>query len=277
MSHAPPPSPASHVPWRQRLHEVIFEADTPEGKTFDVALLVAILLSILVVMLESVASIDADYHLSLRVAEWVFTVLFTIEYVLRLLCVRHPTGYIFSFYGIIDLLAVIPTYASLLIPGSQSLAVIRGLRLLRVFRIFKLGRYLSEAATLRRAVIQSRAKLTVFVAVVVIVVVIMGSIMHLVEGPERGFTSIPQSMYWAIVTMTTVGYGDIAPSTLMGKSMASVLMLLGYSLIVVPAGIITAAAVGAPTVQLTTQACPSCCGEGHDADARHCKYCGDPL
>ncbi len=267
------------VTWRHRLHEVIFEADTPAGKGFDVVLLIVILLSILAIMLESVQAIDAVYHDYLLAAEWLFTLLFTTEYVLRLLCVHRPARYALSFFGVVDLLAILPTYVSLVLPGSQSLLVIRGLRLLRVFRIFKLARFLSEATLLRQAVWASRAKITVFLATVLILVIIMGSTMYLIEsGADSGFTSIPQSMYWAVVTMTTVGYGDIAPSTPLGKTLAAVIMVLGYSMIIVPTGILSAELVqtGA-TKTVTTQACPNCMAEGHDIDAAHCKFCGHKL
>jgi voltage-gated potassium channel len=225
--------------WRERWYEIIFEADTPAGKLFDVLLLVAILLSVLVVVLESVEGIRQHYGPQLLIAEWFFTVLFTVEYACRILCSPRPLRYVFSFYGIVDLMAVLPSYVMLFLPGAHSLgahrlAVIRALRLLRAFRIFKLAHMLSEASALRTAIWKSRAKLSVFLSFVVIVIVIVGSTMHLIEGPEHGFTSIPQSMYWTIVTMTTVGYGDIAPETPLGKTLAAVIMILGYSLIVVP-------------------------------------------
>ncbi len=265
--------------WRYRLHEIIFEADTPEGKLFDVALLVAILLSVLAVSLESVESIRNEHGTMLVAAEWVFTILFTIEYVLRLACVRRPMGYAVSFFGIVDLLAVIPTYLSVLIPGAQSLAVIRALRLLRVFRIFKLARFLSEASALRQAAVASRAKITVFLTAMLIIVMIMATAMHLIEGQQdSGFDSIPQSMYWAIVTVTTVGYGDAAPMTPLGKMLAAIMMIIGYSLIIVPGGIVSAewmqSSRGKP---ITTQSCPHCSLEGHDADAHYCKHCGGRL
>ena len=259
------------------MHVVIFEADTPAGKAFDVALLAAILLSVLVVMLESVSEFYASYGTLLLYAEWLFTILFTIEYGLRIASVRRPGGYIFSFFGAVDLLAILPTYLSILIPGAQSLLVIRALRLLRIFRIFKLARYLSEAEALRQVLLQSRAKITVFLAAVFTLVVIMGSAMHLVEGPAHGFSSIPKSMYWAIVTLTTVGYGDVAPQTDLGRSIAAMLMIMGYSLIVVPTGIITAGLVQGGSQPVSTQACTECSREGHDADAHFCKFCGGDL
>jgi voltage-gated potassium channel len=265
------------APWRQRLHEIIFEADTPVGKAFDVALLIAILLSVLSVSLETVDTIDARYHPLLESAEWLFTILFTIEYVLRLICVRKPRRYALSFYGIIDLVAVLPSYLTLFIPGAQQFMVIRALRLLRVFRIFKLGRYLTEASALRQAIWASRAKITVFLASILIIVLIMGAAMHLIEGGETGFDSIPQSMYWAIVTMTTVGYGDVAPLTPLGKALAAVVMVLGYSFIIVPTGIVSAELAVAAMRPVSTQACPDCAREGHDVNAKHCKFCGAEL
>ncbi len=265
------------APWRERLHEIIFEADTPAGKAFDVALLVGILLSVVSVCLESVGSIDTKYHGPLLTAEWVFTGLFSVEYVLRLLCTRRPHRYALSFFGIIDLLAVLPTWLSLFMPGAHHLLVIRALRLLRVFRIFKLGRYLTEAAELRRAVWASRAKIIVFITCIVIIVVIMGSAMHLIEGSDKGFSSIPQSMYWAIVTMTTVGYGDVAPETPLGKLVAAIVMILGYSFIIVPTGIITAELTRGHARPVSTQVCRECSREGHDVDAKCCKFCGAEL
>ncbi|MHC4082422.1 MAG: ion transporter [Planctomycetota bacterium] len=265
------------APWRQRLHEIIFEADTPAGKAFDIALLIAILLSVLSVSLETVDDIDARYHPLLESVEWLFTILFTIEYVLRLICVRKPRRYALSFFGIIDLVAVLPTYLTLFIPGAQQFLVIRALRLLRVFRIFKLGRYLTEASALRQAIWASRAKVTVFLASILIIVLIMGAAMHLIEGEDAGFDSIPQAMYWAIVTMTTVGYGDVAPLTPLGKAVAAIVMVLGYSFIIVPTGIVSAELAVAGMRPVSTQACPDCSLEGHDINAKHCKFCGAEL
>ena len=273
------PSPDPHPPtWRERLHTVIFEADTTAGKLFDVLLLVAIVMSIIIVMVDSVESIHEPYHHMLDAAEWAFTLLFTVEYVLRLLCVRRPWRYAVSFFGVVDLLAILPTFISLIIPGSESLLVIRSLRLLRIFRIFKLARFLSEASALRRAVWASRAKIIVFIATILISVIIMGSAMYLIEGEEKsGFTSIPQSMYWAIVTMTTVGYGDIAPVTTLGKTIAAVIMVLGYSMIIVPTGILSAEMVQASRRSVSTQACPDCMAEDHASDAIFCRICGSRL
>jgi voltage-gated potassium channel len=269
------------APWRSKLHEVIFEADTPAGKTFDAALLVAILLSILAVSLETVAPIQRRYGDLLVAFEWTITILFTLEYALRLVCVGSPLRYAKSFFGIVDLLAIVPTYLSVLLPGSQSLVVIRSLRLLRVFRVFKLAHFLSEAAALRRAVWEARGKIVVFLTTVLIAVSIMGSAMYLVENidrPSEQFTSIPQGMYWAVVTMTTVGYGDIVPETPLGKMLSAVLIILGYSLIIVPTGFISAELVGKNIVRaVSTQTCTNCMREGHDTDAAFCKYCGTRL
>jgi voltage-gated potassium channel len=266
------------MPWRDRWYEVIFEADTRAGKLFDVLLLAAILLSVLVVVLESVEDIHQSYRSPLIAAEWLFTMLFTLEYAARIACARRPFRYIFSFYGIVDLLAILPTYLMIFLPGAQNFAVIRALRLLRAFRVFKLAHMLSEASALRRAVWASRAKILVFLTFVLIIVVIVGSAMHLIEGEESGFTSIPESMYWAIVTMTTVGYGDIAPQTPLGKTLAGMMMVLGYSMIIIPTGIVTAEIAQAGARQPpTTQVCPECMAEGHDADAAHCKFCGGRL
>ena len=261
------------------LHEVIFEADTPVGKAFDVALLTAIVLSTLAVMLESVKSIRADYAVTLRFIEWLFTILFTIEYVLRLICVRRPVRYAVSFFGIVDLLAIVPTYVSLFAPGAQSLLVIRALRLLRAFRIFKLARFLNEGQVLSRALWASRHKIAVFLGTVLTIVMIVGATMYLVEGEASGFTSIPRSMYWAIVTLTTVGYGDVSPQTPLGQALASVVMILGYGIIAVPTGIVTVelSRAARDATRVSTAACRHCSAEGHDHDASYCKYCGAKL
>lgn len=270
------------APWQRRLHEVIFEADTPVGKTFDVALLVVIVLSVMIVMLDSVQAISDAYRLPLLIAEWVITILFTIELLARLACVARPWQYVRSFYGIVDLLAVIPTYLSVFVSGSESLLVIRALRLVRIFRIFKLSRYLTEAQALMIALRETRERVTVFLVVILTLLVIIGSVMYLVEGavPDTGFTSIPRSIYWAIVTMTTVGYGDIAPQTTLGQILAAVVMILGYAIIIVPVGVFSAemlAVAQRKKAKITTQSCPSCSREGHDLDARFCKYCGAQL
>lgn len=265
-------------PWRTRIHTIVFEAETPAGRAFDVALVVVILAAVMATMLESVRGLPPRLHTALVVAEWVFTLLFTIEYGLRLVSVGRPWRYATSFFGIVDLMAVLPTYLSILFPGSQSLLVIRSLRLLRIFRVLKLTRFLSEAQALRRALIESRPKIVVFLATVLVSVSIVGALMYLIEGPENGFTSVPMAMYWAIVTMTTVGYGDISPGTAIGRIVASILMVLGYSLIIIPTGIVSAEmAQQMMRRPISTQACPSCSREGHDTDARHCKWCGEML
>lgn len=264
-------------PLRQRIHEIIFEADTPAGKLFDATLLVAIVASILVVVLESVAQIRTQYGALLRVLEWGFTLLFSVEYLLRLVSVKRPLKYATSFFGVVDVLAVIPTYLSVLIPGAQSLLVIRILRLLRVFRIFKLAEYLSESRQLWAAMRASSRKIQVFLFTVSTIVVIVGATMHVVEGPQSGFVNIPTGIYWAIVTLTTVGYGDIAPTTPFGQFLASLVMLMGYAIIAVPTGIVTAEMSRLAHGQITTKACEHCSAEGHQHDARFCRRCGEEL
>jgi voltage-gated potassium channel len=263
--------------WRLRLHEVIFEADTPSGKAFDVALILAILLSVFAVMLESVAGIRASYGPALRAVEWFFTILFSIEYLLRLLSVQRPAAYALSFFGVVDLMAVVPTYLSLIIPGGQSLLVIRALRLLRVFRVFKMRHYVGEARALRGALRASGPKITVFLWTILTLVLVVSSLMYVIEGEENGFTSVPRSIYWAIVTMTTVGYGDVAPHTVLGQTLAAALMIMGYGIIAVPTGIVSVELAHATRHPISTQACASCSAEGHDHDAKFCKYCGAEL
>jgi voltage-gated potassium channel len=266
------------APWRKKLHEIIFEADTAAGKAFDVALIVSILLSVVAVMLESVKTIEQSYGSLLRTLEWLLTILFTIEYILRLLCVTRPLQYATSFFGLVDLLAILPTYLSLLLPGSHYLLVIRTLRLLRVFRVLKLVQYVSEAHLLKQALYASRRKIAVFLFTVLTLVIIIGALMYVIEGEAGGFTSIPRSMYWAIVTLTTVGYGDIAPQTGIGQTLAALVMVLGYGIIAVPTGIVTVELSQLYTASaLSTQACPACAAEGHDVDAIYCKFCGTRL
>jgi len=264
-------------PWRTKIYEVIFEADTPSGKLFDVLLIIAILLSVTVVFLESIEEVKKDYGQLFFALEWGFTILFTVEYLLRIICVNKPLRYIFSFYGIIDFLSIAPTYLSLVIVGSQYLLAIRILRLLRVFRVFKLTHLLTQSNILVGALKASRAKIAVFLFAVLTSVVVIGAIIYVVEGPENGFTSIPVSMYWAIVTLTTVGYGDISPQTPLGQFIASVVMIMGYAIIAVPTGIVSVEIASAAKKQVTTQVCPNCLSEGHDKDATHCKYCGSKL
>lgn len=263
---------------RARLHEVIFESDTRAGRFFDLTLIWLILLSVATVVLESVREIRAQYGALLYALEWVFTLLFTVEYGLRLLSVRRPLRYATSFFGIVDLLAIVPTYLSVFVPGSQYLLVIRILRLLRVFRLLKLSEYVTEADILKRALRASRRKISVFISAVVLLVVIIGALMYVIEGEANGFTSIPRSIYWAIVTMTTVGYGDLSPRTALGQMVASIVMIIGYGIIAVPTGIVSVElAQVARDRRVSGQACPSCAAEGHDVDALHCKYCGAQL
>lgn len=258
------------------MFRVIFGVDTPAGKAFDVALLWSILLSIVVVMLDSVETVHNRVPGLLTGLEWGFTGLFTAEYIARLVSVRRPLRYAVSVFGLIDVLAVLPTYLGLFFGGAQSLLVIRTLRLLRVFRVLHLTQYLTEANTMLRAMRASRPKIVVFLLFVLSVSVIIGAAMYLIEGPERGFTSIPRGMYWAIVTLTTVGYGDITPDTVPGQALAAMLMILGYSIIAVPTGIISVEyAQARATAQ--EQPCPDCGELGHDRDAHHCKYCGGKL
>lgn len=264
---------------RKRLHEVIFEADTPTGRMFDIILLIAIALSVIIVMLDSVESLNAKYGRFFYAVEWALTILFTIEYVLRIYTTKRPVTYIFSFYGIIDFLAIVPTYLSLFLFGTQYLIIIRILRLLRVFRVLKLVRYVGAADSLKLAIHNSRGKIIVFVEVVLVLVVVVGSLMYIIEGPENGFTSIPKGIYWAIVTITTVGYGDVAPNTVMGQTLASILMITGYAIIAVPTGIITTEMGRIKNVQtrVNTQVCRNCNHGTHDDDASFCKKCGETL
>ena len=272
-----PGTPPSRAQWRKVLHEVIFEADTVAGKGFDIILIISILASVAAVMLDSSGSLRSAYGGLLYGIEWFFTLMFTVEYLLRLLCVGRPLHYVISFFGIVDLLAIIPTYLSLILPGSQYLLVIRILRILRIFRILKLVPYLKEARLLVRALKASSRKIAVFLYTVSTLVVIFGSLMYVIEGESNGFTSIPRSIYWAIVTLTTVGYGDISPQTSLGQAMASLVMILGYSIIAVPTGIVSVEMSHAFGASVSTQACPECSAEGHDVDARHCKFCGAAL
>ena len=264
-------------PHKLKLHEIIFEADTRIGKLFDVVLLASTVASVVVVMLESVSTIKAEYANILFIAEWTFTILFSIEYLLRLYSIGHPTHYARSFYGIIDLVSILPTYLSLVFPGGQYFVVIRLLRMLRVFRILKFVQYLGEAKQLAAAMRASKRKIFIFLFTVLIIVVIVGSAMYVIEGEANGFTSIPRSIYWAIVTLTTVGYGDVSPQTPVGQSLASIIMILGYGIIAVPTGIVTSELSKPQKGKVSTQSCLSCAAEGHDHDATYCKYCGEKL
>lgn len=262
--------------FRYRLHEIIFEADTPAGRAFDVALIISILLSVGVVMLDSIIPFRAAHGVLLDRLELTFTLLFTVEYVLRLFCVGRPSSYATSFYGVVDLLSILPTWLVLFFPATKYLAILRVLRVLRIFRVLKLAQYVHEAHALVLALRASKRKITVFFFFVLTLVVLFGALLYVVEGEENGFTSIPRSIYWAIVTLTTVGYGDISPRTGFGQALASLVMVLGYSIIAVPTGIVTAE-MTKQHEKISTQACPRCGSEGHDDDAVYCKYCGEEL
>jgi voltage-gated potassium channel len=264
--------------WQAQLHEVIYESNTTSGKLFDISLLFFILASIVIVMLDSIQSLHQQYGRLFFHLEWALTILFTIEYILRLICIKKPWQYVTSTLGIIDLLAIIPSYLSIFYIGAQSLLVFRALRLLRIFRIFKLSHFLTEMQFLSSALRGSLKKISIFMLVVLMLVIILGSVMYLVEGSENGFTSIPESIYWAIVTITTVGYGDISPVTPLGKFIASFIMFIGYGIIAVPTGIVTTEmALSARNKKHQHETCPACGLEGHDGDAVYCKQCGEKL
>ena len=264
--------------WRLRLHEVIYGTHTPAGKLFDIILLVVILYSIIIVMMESVPRFDDKFHDFFNISEWIVTVLFSIEYGLRLICIKRPSKYIFSFFGIIDLLSTIPKYLTFFFVGSQYFTAFRALRLLRVFRILKLVRFIGESNNLARAVKSSKTKIFVFVFFVLIVSVLLGTIMYLVEGPEHGFNSIPHSVYWTIVTLTTVGYGDISPETPLGQFIATFIMIIGYGIIAVPTGIVSAEYVAAKQHENDEgRSCPNCSAEIYRSDADYCRKCGYDL
>lgn len=274
----PEAPPAAGASWRRRVHTVVFEADTLAGRAFDVTLIAIILVSIATVSLESVASVAARHGTTLRALELAITIVFTLEYLLRLAVVERPLRWARSFFGVVDLLTVLSGWAGLVVPGGQVFAAVRVLRLLRIFRVLKLGAYLGEARELGRALRASRRRIAVFVYTVLTIVVIVGAVMYVVEGPVNGFTSIPRGMYWAIVTLTTVGFGDLTPKTSLGQLLASLVMILGYGIIAVPTGIVTAElTAGRTAAPVSGQSCPSCGSEGHDVDARHCKWCGAAL
>lgn len=262
---------------KDAVRTVIFEAHTPAGKAFDVGLIIAIVVSVTAVMLDSVGLIHERYGTALYVVEWMFTVAFTVEYALRLWCIENKALYARSFYGIIDLLGILPTYLSLLFPGAQHLLVIRVLRVLRVFRVLRMVRYVGEAQLLAAALRASRRKITVFITTVVALVIVFGSCMYLIEGPEHGFTSIPKSIYWAVITMTTVGYGDLVPATALGQGLATVIMILGYGIIAIPTGIVTLEMSEASRRATNTRTCPRCSVEGHVREATYCWRCGAHL
>lgn len=266
---------------RTRLHRIIFEADTSAGKAFDVMLLVFIMLSVIIVVLDSVPAIHNALSDLLYSLEWFFTIVFTVEYVLRIYTVNNPfKNYIFTFYGTIDFLAILPTFLSIFFVGTQYLMVIRIFRMIRVFRILKLGRFIGATELLKESLYASRHKIAVFLEIVLTIVFIMGSFMYLIEGPESGFTSIPRGIYWAIVTLTTVGYGDIAPVTVLGQFVASMVMILGYAIIAVPTGIISVEMQKVEAERrnhLNTQVCTNCYLDKHEDDAKYCKRCGTSI
>ncbi len=268
-------------PFRERIHEIIFEADTKAGKWFDIILMIIIVLSVITVMLESIDDFAIQYEMQLKVLEWFFTIFFTIEYILRLYCVHKPIKYATSFFGIIDLLATAPSYLQLIIPNTHFLIVVRALRLMRVFRIFKLANFLKESQYIADSLKASRQKIFVFLTFVLLMTIIIGSIMYLVEGGSNdAFSSIPRSIYWAIVTLTTVGYGDITPSTSIGQFLAAAVMILGYAVIAVPTGIVSAEMVkenAAKPIDLNTQVCSDCGEDHHQDDASFCRICGEEL
>lgn len=267
--------------WKAKLHEIIYEADTPAGKLFDVILLFLILGSIIAVMLESIEEIDNKYHAILNIAEWIITILFTLEYIARIISVKKPSQYIFSFYGVVDFLSTIPKYLAFIFAGTHALVALRALRLLRIFRILKLVQFLGASNSLVKALKASRAKISVFLFVVIILCIILGTVMYLVEGnSDSGFTSIPTSIYWTIVTLTTVGYGDIAPVTPLGQLIASIIMILGYGIIAIPTGIVSAEYVNQGKeehIDVNTQSCSNCSAASHHDDADFCYDCGQKL
>lgn len=262
---------------KQKIHTIIFGTDTPAGKTFDVVLIVSVILSIIVVMLESVESLSLKYSKAFFIAEWFFTILFTIEVTLRLYCVHRPSKYIISFYGMVDILSILPAYLTFFFPGVHSLGVIRGLRILRIFRILKLNRYMIASNSLMTALSASRHKIIVFLGVIMTLVFVLGAVMYLVEGKESGFTSIPKSVYWAIVTLTTVGYGDITPQTTLGQIISSFLMISGYGIIAVPTGLVSAEMVAQKLEDTPEATCPKCHTQNATKEQKFCHQCGHKL
>lgn len=262
---------------KHKTYVIIFGTHTPQGKAFDLFLIVAILASLVVLILDSIPSLPAEWSDTFRYMEYGFTLLFTLEYLVRLWCSPKPTAYVKSFYGVVDFLSILPTYLTILFPTANYMAVIRLLRVLRIFRILKLVRYLQDSNILLRSILSSRRKILIFFSTVAILVTIFGSLIYVIEGPENGFTSIPISIYWAIVTITTVGYGDLVPQTMLGKGIASMTMLLGYSILAVPTGIITAELQNEMSSHKDLVKCPNCMKNGHEADAMHCKHCGSAL
>ena len=264
--------------WRITLYETVFEADTRAGKLFDLTLLVFIILSTVTVMAETMPEIPGRYARYFFTLEWIFTIIFTIEYILRIIAAKNKRVYVFSFLGIIDLLSILPAYVGMFIAGAQVFLVIRIIRMIRVFRILKLAQFIGAGNSLRTALMASRHKISVFLLTVVMIVIVSGTMMYLIEGEEHGFTSIPKSIYWAIVMLTTVGYGDIAPQTFLGQTIASIIMIMGYGILAVPTGIVSAEMIQQKTKdRLSTQVCPSCMRDGHDSDAVYCKFCSTKL
>lgn len=264
-------------PWQLKVQEVIYGTDTRTGRIFDIVLLIVILLSIILVMLESIRMLNAEYSFTFWTIEWVVTLLFTIEYVLRVVSLKKPLTYVFSFMGIVDLLSLLPTYVGIFIEGTEALMVIRSVRFLRIFRILKLSRYMLGADILGEALSNSRHKIIVFLISILTIVVIMGGFMFVIEPDEAGFTSIPRSIYWAIITITTVGYGDIAPVTPLGQALASFIMLFGYAIIAVPTGIVSSEMTAIKKDNIKPFECPGCGETGHERSAKFCKNCGEPF
>ncbi|MFA0123780.1 ion transporter, partial [Vibrio sp. 10N.261.48.A2] len=267
----------SRKPLKHHLYVIIFGTHTPAGRAFDISLIVAILASLLVLILESIPNVMTEWSQQLRYIEYTFTALFTLEYLLRLYCSPKPKSYATSFYGVVDLLAILPTYLAIIFPGASFMGVVRLLRVMRIFRILKLVRYLQDSNILLRSLLMARRKILIFFSTVGILVVIFGALIFVIEGPENGFTSIPHSIYWAIVTITTVGYGDMIPQTALGKAIASLTMLLGYSILAVPTGIITAELSNEMNSHKELVKCPNCNRAGHDSDAMYCKHCASEL
>ena len=263
--------------WRLWMYTVIFEADTRVGRWFDQGLIIVILASVAVVVADSVQSLGQRFDAVFNATEWAFTLIFTVEYLARLSCVRHPLRYMLSFYGIIDLLALLPTYLALLVPEVSALIDVRILRLLRVFRVFKLTAYVTEYQAIGQALQASRRKIMVFLAAIMMIVLVMGTLMYVVEGPANGYSNIPTAVYWAITTMTTVGYGDVTPKTDLGRLIASLMMLLGWGTLAVPTGIVTAEMSHLRKLPITTRTCQECLTEGHLPDANYCRHCGAAL
>ncbi|MBU0467969.1 MAG: ion transporter [Candidatus Omnitrophica bacterium] len=260
---------------KEKIRKIIFETDTPAGKVYDILLIVTVAISVFAVMIDSVSSINKTYGNILHAVEWFFTILFTIDYIVRINCVKNPSKYARSFFGVVDLLGILPTYLNMFLPGTRYLLSIRYLRMLRIFKVFMLASYMEEVKVLTQALRSSFRKIMIFVFTVITIVIVLGSLMYVIEGPQNGFTNIPRSIYWAIVTLTTVGYGDISPKTPFGQTLAAIVMLLGYSIIVIPTGIVTVDMIQTPS--RSKKQCSGCTAFIHDKDATYCKYCGKIL